>query len=170
MEQPNGETMTADCRSCSRKRSASSTNTGPYRSVVDYETADDLRAALMTSQCNTPPDDNVAAMIAAIQDGQPVQKVRTKSVDCMCMFPCYFGWGKVWSLTYLVSFSLSSLRAIYIGGAHESRAAGAVGTIGMGIAVLPCPHDQSQLFGRRNQASASDTVVPLVGHAARRSL
>jgi hypothetical protein len=79
MEQPNGETMTIGGRSA-RKRSASSTNTGPYRSVVDYETTDDLRAALMTRKCDTPPDDNVAAMIAAIQDGQPVQKVRAKSM------------------------------------------------------------------------------------------
>jgi hypothetical protein len=82
MEQPHGETMTAGRRS-SRKRSASSTNTGPYRSVVDYETTDDLRAALMTAQCDTPPDDNVAAMIAAIHDGQPVQKVRIKRLDGM---------------------------------------------------------------------------------------
>jgi hypothetical protein len=58
-----------------RKRSSFSTNSGAYRSVVDYDTEDDLRAAMIAAQNN--PSDSMAAMIAAIEQGEPVQKVCT---------------------------------------------------------------------------------------------
>jgi hypothetical protein len=53
-------------------RSVSSSNPGPNRSVVDYETDELLQMALMaTENCST----ELASMLAEIEDGQPVQKV-----------------------------------------------------------------------------------------------
>jgi hypothetical protein len=62
-----------------RKRSAAyNTNaSGQYRSVVDYDTEQDIRQALVTAQGGMLPDDEVQAMIAALQEGQPVQKVNS---------------------------------------------------------------------------------------------
>jgi hypothetical protein len=60
-----------------RKRSAAyNTNaSGQYRSVVDYDTEEDIRQALLTAQGGMILGDEVLAMIAALQEGEPVQKV-----------------------------------------------------------------------------------------------
>jgi hypothetical protein len=60
-----------------RKRSAAyNTNaSGQYRSVVDYDSVEDIRQALLTAQGGMILDDEVLAMIAALQEGEPVQKV-----------------------------------------------------------------------------------------------
>jgi hypothetical protein len=58
-----------------RKRSSFSTNSGIYRSVVDYDTEDELRAAMVAAQNN--PSNSMAALMAAIEQGEPVQKVWT---------------------------------------------------------------------------------------------
>jgi hypothetical protein len=60
-----------------RKRSvAYNTNaSGQYRSVVDYDTEEQVRQALVTAQGGMILDDEVQAMVAALQEGQPVQKV-----------------------------------------------------------------------------------------------
>jgi hypothetical protein len=70
-----------------RKRSVASTNQGMFRSVVDYDTEDQLRLAMMTAQCGDP-DAETAAMIAAIREGQPVQKVRTLSMEKIPVLSC----------------------------------------------------------------------------------
>jgi hypothetical protein len=64
-----------------RKRSAASTNNGIYRSVVDFDSEEELRRAMMIPQGGgigggtSTLTEEMAAMIAAIADGQPVQKV-----------------------------------------------------------------------------------------------
>jgi hypothetical protein len=66
----------------SRKRSATaSSRAGVYRSVLDYQTEDELRAAMLTAQGGGGNGNGllmgaeINEMILAIQDGQPVQKV-----------------------------------------------------------------------------------------------
>lgn len=55
-----------------RKRSAASSNLGPNRSVVDYETEEQLRLAMMAVEDCSP---ELVSMLSGIQEGQPVQKV-----------------------------------------------------------------------------------------------
>lgn len=57
-----------------RKRSASSSNnSGPNRSVTDYDTEEQLHKAMLAVEEGCSAD--LSAMLAEIQEGQPVQKV-----------------------------------------------------------------------------------------------
>jgi len=60
----------------SRNRSAQSTNQGPYRSVLDYHSADTLKEAMLEIDAEGPTsDDEFEARLQTIADGQPVQDV-----------------------------------------------------------------------------------------------
>lgn len=74
------DSVTSSSSGGSRKRSATSTNEGPNRSVVDYDTEDQLRVALL-SFLNDEDENNqdcsaqLTSLLSEIREGQPVQKV-----------------------------------------------------------------------------------------------
>jgi hypothetical protein len=62
----------------SRKRPAHSTNQGPNRSVVDYDTEDQLREAMTSFVENSNTNscsEQLSPLLDEIHEGQPVQKV-----------------------------------------------------------------------------------------------
>jgi hypothetical protein len=62
------------------KRSATSTNQGPYRSVVDYDTEEQLFEALMLFlddevEHNQSCSAQMTSLLTEIREGEPVQEV-----------------------------------------------------------------------------------------------
>lgn len=71
----------------SRKRSALSTNEGPYRSVVDYDTEEQLFEALMLFlddevEHNQSCSAQMTSLLSEIREGEPVQTVESMQPLC----------------------------------------------------------------------------------------
>ena len=90
----------------SRKRSALSTNEGPNRSVVDFDTEDQLREALLSflneedvsnQSCST----QLTSFISEIREGQLVQKVGLFRYHRTCQF--LFSINVVLTLSVVIS-------------------------------------------------------------------
>ena len=93
----NGASTSSSEGGGSRKRSAHSTNPSQYRSVVDFDTEDELRDAMLTFLSDVDGDLNgscsaqLSALLGEIQDGQPVQKV-VRSGELQAELACGYDW------------------------------------------------------------------------------
>jgi hypothetical protein len=80
-----------------RKRSVHSTNPTPYRSVVDYDTDEQLREAMLSFLSDIEDENTgscsaqLTALLGDIQDGQPVQKV-VRSADLQAELSSICDW------------------------------------------------------------------------------
>ena len=81
----------------SRKRSVHSTNQTPHRSVVDYDTEEQLREAMLSFISDVEGESNgscsaqLSALLGEIHDGQPVQKV-IRSGELQAELACGYDW------------------------------------------------------------------------------
>jgi hypothetical protein len=97
--------VTTSTSNASRKRSSASSNQGPHRSVVDYDTEEQLREALL-SFLNDDDEDTcrdcssqLTSLLSEIQEGQPVQKVGF--INCFATvfaIVCHFFHSQPYSL------------------------------------------------------------------------
>jgi hypothetical protein len=79
------DSTTSSSSGGSRKRSAMSTNEGPNRSVVDFDTESQLREALLTffndeEEINPNCSTQLSSILSDIREGQPIQKVCPVSI------------------------------------------------------------------------------------------
>ncbi len=92
----NGASTSSSEGGGSRKRSAHSTNPSQYRSVVDFDTEDELREAMLTFLSDVDGDLNgscsaqLSALLGEIEDGQPVQKVVRSELQAE--LACGYDW------------------------------------------------------------------------------
>lgn len=81
----------------SRKRSMHSTNQSPFRSVVDFDTEEQLREAMLSFISDVDGENNgscsaqLSALLGEINDGQPIQKV-VRSGELQAELACGYDW------------------------------------------------------------------------------